>query len=69
MKIPNPCYNEITKTDCPKRHPGCGANCKDWADYVELRDAEYVKRHKENAEMRQRISNYKARKHQDRRKK
>lgn len=61
----NPCYNEATKTDCPDRHSGCGATCEKWAAYVVERDAEYDKRHREAAEQRYRISNYKGRKHQE----
>ena len=63
----NPCYNKETKTDCPDRYSGCGADCPKWAAYVVKRDAEYIKRHIENAEKRHRISNRKARKHQEKR--
>lgn len=61
----NPCYNKETKTDCPDRHPGCGATCEKWAEYVKLRDAEYETRHREAAQERYRISNLKGRKHQE----
>ena len=65
----NPCYNEQTKTDCPDRSSGCGATCEKWAKYVKARDAEYERRHREAAEKRSRISNSRARKHQEGRKK
>ena len=61
----NPCYDKKTKTDCPDRKPGCGANCEKWAEYVKLRDAEYERRHRENAEKRYRISTRKGRNHQE----
>lgn len=63
----NPCYDKTTKTDCPERYPGCGATCEKWAAYVVERDAEYIKRHRENAEKRHRISNRNGRKHQEKR--
>lgn len=63
----NPCYNESTHTDCPDRHSGCGATCEKWAAYVVKRDAEYKRRHRETAEQRNRISNRKGRKHQEKR--
>ena len=44
-----PCFNEETRTDCPKRHAGCAVNCPDWAKYVEARDAEYERRKQETA--------------------
>lgn len=66
-KMDNPCYDKETKTDCPKRYPGCGADCPKWAKYVVKRDAEYERRHRETAEQRNRISNLKGRKHQEKR--
>ena len=54
----NPCYDKTTKTDCPKRHPGCGADCPDWAAYVVERDAEYIRRHLQYNQDRERISIY-----------
>lgn len=27
--------------DCPRRAPGCGVTCPDWAEYVRKRDAGY----------------------------
>lgn len=65
----NPCYNESTHTDCPDRHSGCGATCEKWADYVKLRDAEYQQRQTNAMLSRARISNWRARKHQEGRKK
>ena len=64
----NPCYNTETKTDCPERKFGCGATCPKWAEYVKLRDAEYECRHRENAKERYRISNYKGRQRDGKRK-
>lgn len=40
----NPCFNEETRTDCPKRCAGCAVNCPEWAAYVKERDAEYERR-------------------------
>lgn len=37
----NPCYNEVTKTGCPKRAAGCAINCPEWAKHVEEREARY----------------------------
>lgn len=31
----NPCHR-----DCPKRRPGCGSNCKEWAKWHEALEAE-----------------------------
>lgn len=42
--IPNPCYDPVTKTDCPHRKQGCATKCPYWADYVEERDADYKER-------------------------
>ena len=25
-----PCFDEATRTDCPKRHVGCRADCPEW---------------------------------------
>ncbi len=61
----NPCYKKETRTDCTKRHPGCGATCKDWADYVAERDAEYDRRFRAKAQERHRISNHRGRNHQE----
>lgn len=65
----NPCYNKETKTDCPDRHSGCGATCEKWAEYVVKRDAEYVQRQTDAMLSRARISNWRARKHQEGRRK
>lgn len=37
----NPCYNPKTQEDCPRRKPGCGAHCKEWARYIIKRDKIY----------------------------
>ena len=61
----NPCYNTETHTDCPERYPGCGADCPKWAAYVVKRDAEYIQRQIQYNQDRERISNYKGRRHQE----
>lgn len=40
----NPCFNEETRTDCPRRHLGCAADCPEWAEYCAERDAKYDER-------------------------
>ena len=40
----NPCYNPETGEDCPRRKPGCGARCKEWAAYTHKRNTVYKKR-------------------------
>ena len=40
----SPCYNESTKTDCPKRVAGCHVNCPEWAIYIDKRNEEYERR-------------------------
>ena len=40
----NPCFNEETRTDCPRRKGGCQVGCPDWAAYVKERNAEYERR-------------------------
>lgn len=37
----NPCYDEKTKTDCPKRYPGCHSKCNDWQEYLIARSVIY----------------------------
>lgn len=37
----NPCYDETTKTSCPKRCAGCSINCEEWAKYTEERSERY----------------------------
>lgn len=39
-----PCYDRLTKTDCPDRHGGCQLNCEKWQAYVVERDKVYEKR-------------------------
>ena len=41
--LESPCYDNKTKTDCPRRCAGCASNCPDWAAYVEERDRRYKK--------------------------
>lgn len=40
-KIVSPCYDTVTKTDCPNRSAGCQAICPKWALYLEQRNAKY----------------------------
>jgi hypothetical protein len=42
--VKSPCYDEVTKTGCPRRCAGCSVNCSDWAAYVKDRDAQYKKK-------------------------
>jgi hypothetical protein len=46
-KVPSPCYDELTKTDCPRRHSGCAINCPEWAEYEKQREEEYRRRARE----------------------
>lgn len=39
----NPCYNEETKTDCPRRAKGCFAGCPDWQKYRDERAKRYIR--------------------------
>lgn len=41
-----PCFNRITKTDCPDRKAGCAVKCEKWA----LWEKEKALREKERAE-------------------
>lgn len=47
--IPCPCFDELTRTDCPRRACGCQLTCKEWALYLEKRDELYKKREVETA--------------------
>lgn len=38
-----PCYDRKAKRNCPNRKAGCAASCKEWAEYVRKRDAQYEK--------------------------
>lgn len=40
----HPCFDEKTKTDCPRRHGGCALNCPEWAAYEKERAESYKKR-------------------------
>lgn len=44
MRI-TPCYNVVTKQDCPRRSATCRLSCPEWKKYVEERDKEYARRH------------------------
>jgi hypothetical protein len=30
--------------DCPRRAPGCGATCPEWAEYLKRREKDYANR-------------------------
>lgn len=44
----NPCYNEQTKTDCPRRHAGCAVDCPEWARYFAEKEERYKQRVEDN---------------------
>lgn len=48
--LQSPCYDPKTKRHCPKRYPGCSADCTDWDDYVEIREEIYKKRKQHSAQ-------------------
>ena len=39
----SPCYDPVTKTDCPNRCQACSITCEKWARYSESRNAEYAR--------------------------
>lgn len=41
-----PCYNDTTKTDCPRRARGCAVDCPEWAKYREQKESVYADRKK-----------------------
>lgn len=43
----HPCYKKDKGIDCPNRHDGCAADCREWANYVKSRNDSYIKRHKD----------------------
>lgn len=63
----NPCYNTLTKTDCPRRTAGCAVGCKEWADYVKAKDEMYLKRYNDGTQSYHRESEYLKRKMKNRR--
>lgn len=40
----HPCFDEKTRTDCPRRHAGCAVNCPEWAAWEKEREEVYRKR-------------------------
>ena len=40
---PSPCFNPKTKESCSKRRAGCAVDCKEWAEYVKVRQKRYDK--------------------------
>lgn len=40
----SPCYDPVSKVDCPRRSAGCSVGCPDWANYIAERDLEYKRR-------------------------
>lgn len=43
----SPCYDEVTRTDCPKRTADCAKDCPKWAEHVKKREEIYEARLKE----------------------
>lgn len=48
-KTKPPCYNQETKTDCPRRYIGCSAECEAWHEYLIAKAEEAEERRKRNA--------------------
>lgn len=44
-----PCFNEKTRTDCPRRYIGCKATCEEWHNWLIIHE-------REKQETRQRIA-------------
>ena len=43
--LPSPCVRE-----CPRRKGGCQIGCKEWAEYVALRDEQYARQDAERVQ-------------------
>lgn len=45
-----PCYDETTRTDCPRRYVGCRAECTKWHDWLAIHESEreVTRRNKRN---------------------
>lgn len=57
----SPCYDPVSKVDCPRRSAGCSVGCPDWANYTAERDREYARRAKEIRATRDAIEPHKSR--------
>lgn len=44
MTVQSPCFDRLTKQDCPERSENCHNDCPRWAEYVKERDKEYQRR-------------------------
>ena len=44
MTVQSPCFDRLTKQDCPERCENCHNDCPQWAEYVKERDKEYQRR-------------------------
>lgn len=44
MTVQSPCFDRLTKQDCPERCENCHNDCPRWAEYVKERDKEYQRR-------------------------
>lgn len=44
-----PCFNEQTRTDCPRRYVGCRDECEDWRKWerIHAQETKQIKRRKE----------------------
>ena len=42
----SPCYDEKTRTDCPRRCVGCKISCPEWAEWVTIHERERAEMHK-----------------------
>lgn len=40
----NPCFDPVSRTDCPHRSTNCRVSCPKWKEYAAERDAEYERR-------------------------
>lgn len=57
----SPCYDPVSKVDCPRRGAGCSVGCPDWANYITERDLEYKRRLKEMRTTRDVLESHKSR--------
>ena len=40
MMTKPPCFDTLTRTDCPQRRVGCRENCKAWKDWLVVHEQE-----------------------------
>ena len=40
----NPCFDPVSRIDCPHRSANCSVSCPKWKEYAAERDAEYERR-------------------------